>query len=122
MLVISLILFACAVIVGSAMAIIHISSSGVRTPPVPLVALHGALAIGGLLLLALALQGPVRGLATGTSHFGAIALGLLIAAALGGLVLLRAHMKRGRLPGAPIGIHSLVAVAGFVMLLVYVLL
>lgn len=122
MLAISLVLFALAVLVGAVMAIIHLSSSGTRTPPVPLAALHGVLAVGGLVLLALGLDGPMRGLATGTSQFGTIALVFFVVASLGGLLLLRAHMKRGRLPGAPLGIHALVAVVGFVILLVYVLL
>jgi len=50
--------------------------------------LHGLLAVGGLICLALALRGPPRGLEYGVASFGIIATTLITLAALIGVALL----------------------------------
>ena len=75
---------AVAVLLGSALALMHLRE-GAAPPPWPLGALHGLIALAGLGLLALALRGPPRGLDQGTGSFGIIAAALIALAALVGL-------------------------------------
>ena len=72
-------------------------------------------------MLTLALRGPPRGLEQGTGAFGIIAAVLIALAALAGLALLAARLRKRRLSGTLIGIHATLAVGGFVILLAYVL-
>jgi hypothetical protein len=65
MLLIAFILFAVVVLLGSALAVLHLRGNGATTPPRPLAALHGLLTIVRLCCLTLALRGPPRGLAQG---------------------------------------------------------
>lgn len=81
--------------------------------------LHGALGVAGLLLLLLALRGPPRGVAIGAGKFGVIGAWLLAGALLFGLLMLRDRLRRRALPGLAVGIHATLAIAGFVMLVVY---
>jgi hypothetical protein len=109
MIQLSLILFAVAAVAGLTMAIIHFR--GVSPPRTVLAVLHGLFAASGLVVLLLAL------IETGFGGRAGIALGLLVVAALGGFVLLSFHAKNQRLPSALVVGHALLAVAGFLTLL-----
>jgi hypothetical protein len=114
------ILLALAVLIGSVLAVLHMRD-GAAIPPWPFGALHGLIGVGGLGLLALTLQGPVRGAAQGTASFGAIAAGLAGSAAIIGLMLFNAKLRQGRISSSLIGVHAMLAIGGFVVLLAYVL-
>ena len=107
-----------AVLLGALLAVLHLRAAA-RLPAWPLAALHGLIALGGLGALALSLRGPVRGAAQGTAGFGAGAAVLLTLAALLGVALLSARLRRGKVPGALIALHAMFAVAGFVVLAAY---
>jgi hypothetical protein len=106
-------LFAVAALAGATMAIQHFR--GRTPPPLGLAMLHGVLAASGLLVLLLAVM------KAGVSGPPAIALGLFLVAALGGFTLLSFHLRRRALPSALVLGHGLLAVAGFLVLLVAVL-
>jgi hypothetical protein len=120
MLIAAFVILGVVVLLGSVLAVLHLRMKGAATPPWPLAALHGLLAIGGLCCLALALRGPPRGLDQGTASFGIIAIALITLAALVGAGLLAAHVLKGRIAGIMIGIHATLAVSGFVILAAYV--
>ena len=105
----SLILFAVAAVAGLTMAIMHFR--GVSPPKTALAVLHGLFAASGLVVLLMAL------IKTGFGGTMGIALGLLVVAALGGFVLLSYHAKKQRLPSGLVVGHALIAVAGFLTLL-----
>jgi hypothetical protein len=124
MLIAAFMILGFAVLLGSALAVLHLRTQADATWPVvpwPLGALHGLLGIGGLLCLVLALRGPPRGIAQGTASFGAIAATLLALAALAGGAILAAHLRRRRRAGALIGVHAALAVSGFVIVAAYLL-
>jgi hypothetical protein len=112
-------ILAFAVLLGSALAVLHMREDA-AAPRWPLGALHGLIAIAGLASLLLALRGPPRGLDQGTGSFGTIAATLLALAALAGIGLVAARLRRRRLPGILIGVHATLAVSGFVILAAYV--
>jgi hypothetical protein len=114
------VILAVAVLLGSVLAVLHLQTEG-STPPWSLAALHGLLAIGGLICLALALRGPPRGLDQGVASFGIIATLLITLAALIGVALLAKRIFKTRIAGIMIGIHATLAVSGFVILAAYVL-
>lgn len=120
MLVLAFILLTIAVLVGSALAVLHLHSEGAAIAPWPFAVLHGLLAIVGLCCLALSLRGPPRGLEQGTASFGKIATALIILAALAGIGLLAGRVLKRRIAGITVGIHATLAVAGFVILAAYV--
>jgi hypothetical protein len=101
------------VLLGSVLAVLHLRTKGAATPPSPLAALHGLLAIGGLCCLFLALRGPPRGLEQGTPSFGIIAAAMITLAALVGAKLLAAHVLKRQIAGTTTGIHATLAVSGF---------
>jgi len=107
------------VLLGAAMALIVLRR--VRPPPRTLAAAHGLAALAGYAALLLALEGPPRGVATGTQSFGIVAAILLFLAALLGATTFLRHGRARRLPGFWAGAHAVVAVAGFVILGVYLL-
>lgn len=109
MIQLSLILFAVAALGGLAMAIMHFR--GVSPPRPVLAVLHGLFAASGLVVLLLALIKTVFGGKAG------IALGVLVVAALGGFALLSFHARNQKLPSALVAGHALIAVAGFITLL-----
>jgi hypothetical protein len=109
-----------AVLLGSALAILHLREDAVAAPPWPLAALHGLAAVLGFGGLLLALQGSPRGAAMGTAAFGAIAAVLLALALLFGIAILAVRRRGRRRAGALIGVHATLAVMGFVVLFVYV--
>jgi hypothetical protein len=105
----SILLFALAALAGLTMAVMHFRKA---TPPLPVLAvLHGGFAASGLVILLLAV---IKAGMQGTS---AIALGILVAAALGGFGLLSFHIRGRALPSGLVVGHALLAVAGFVTLL-----
>jgi glucose uptake protein GlcU len=110
MIKLSLLLFAVAAVAGLTMAIMHFR--GTSPPRTVLAVLHGLFAASGLVVLLMAL------VKTGFSGKAGIALGLLVVAALGGFGLLSWHAKQQRLPSALVVGHALLAVAGFLTLLV----
>jgi hypothetical protein len=119
MLTAAFITLAVAVLLGSGLALLH--GRDAAAPPWPLGALHGLIAIGGLGCLVLALRGPPRGLDQGTGSFGTIACVLIALAALAGLALLAARLRKRRMSATLIGVHATLAISGFVVLLAYVL-
>jgi hypothetical protein len=121
MLIAAFAILAVAVLLGSMLAVMHLRTDGAVAPPWKLAALHGVAAVAGLGCLALALRGPLRGLAQGTAAFGMIAAALLVPAVLLGAGFLVARLRQRRLPGLLIGIHATLAVSGFVILTVYIL-
>lgn len=83
--------------------------------PLGLAVLHGLLAATALVLLLIpVLRGEARGLA-------AAALAAFVVAALVGFYLFASHVRTGRFGVPPAIAHALVAVAGFVMLLIWAL-
>ena len=120
MLVAAFVILGVVVLLGSVLGVLHVRMNAVATPPWPLAALHGLLAIGGLCCLALTLRGPPRGLDQGTASFGIIATALFTLAALVGGGLLAAHVFKRRIAGVTIAIHATLAVSGFVILAAYV--
>jgi hypothetical protein len=83
-------------------------------PPLGLALVHGLAAAAGLVTLGIAVAGGARGSAV-------VALGLFVAAALGGFYLLARHLRGRLLPVGVILLHGALAVSGFVALLVSVL-
>ena len=83
-----------------------------RQPPARLAMLHGLLAVAALTLLAYAW------FTVGLPGTAALALLLLVLAALGGVYLnLNFHWKQVLLPKGIVVVHALLAVVGFVLLL-----
>jgi hypothetical protein len=120
MLTAAFVILTIAVALGSTLAVLHLKTDRTATPPWPLGALHGILALGGLGCLAFALRGPPRGAQQGTASFGIIAAVLFVLAALLGARLLAARIYRKRIGGGTIAIHATLAVSGFVILAAYV--
>ena len=121
MLIAAYVVLGTAVLLGSGLAVMHLRSDGAVAPPWTLAALHGLVGVAGLGCLLLALQGPPRGLDSGTATFGTIAAALVAAAALLGAGFLAARL-RGRAPSGSLIIgHATLAVSGFVILTAYVL-
>src|SRR5258708_6661192 len=94
---------------------------GAARPKLWLPGARGLAARVGLLLLLLAVRGPVRGAGAGAAAFGRIAAVTLAAAAVPGTALLVAHLRGRRLSGALVGVHAVLAISGFVVLLAYIL-
>jgi hypothetical protein len=106
------------VLLGAALAFVSLRRPDAK-PPRILATLHGLCAASGYVVLLLALQGPARGAATGTQSFGLAAAILLLLAAMIGAASFALHLRRRRLPGFWVGAHAMVAVAGYVILAVY---
>ncbi len=121
MLIAAFLILACAVLLGSVLAVLHLRMTPTAMPPQwPLAALHGTLAVVGLCCLVLALRGSPQGLDRGTASFGIIAAVLLALAALLGAWFLAARVFKKRIGGGTIGIHATLAVSGFVILAAYI--
>ncbi len=116
MLDLAFLILCAAALIGGALAIAHMRGPQAKPPhrAVPLV--HGILggASFGVLIAALRRGLPQTGM--GTSGFGVIAAGLLGLALVLGLALGLAWRYR-RPPGALVGAHASLAIAGFVVLL-----
>ncbi len=107
-LVVSLILFAIAAVLGLTFAANYLKSGKL---PLGLAAAHGLFAASGLVLLIISvIMGE-------TSTLGIVALVIFIIAALGGFILLYNHLTKGKLPRQLIAIHAAAAVIAFLILL-----
>lgn len=105
----SVILFALAALGGLVLAYLHLKKNGA---PLGLAVLHGILAVAGLVLLLVFMsQGHAAGFLMG-------AVILFVLAALGGLFLFTLHIKTRPLPSAIIVLHAVIAVSGFLTLLI----
>jgi hypothetical protein len=105
---VALILFAVAAVGGLIMASIRFRGTN---PPLALALVHGAVAAAGLVAFIVAvLHAPAAG--------PRIALVLFIVAALGGFVLFATHLRKKNIPVPLMLIHAVVAVGGFVVLLI----
>lgn len=113
MLTTALVLFALAAVGGLVLAVRHFQG---KPLPVPLAVVHGLAAASGLVLVLLAFV--AAGAGGGTLAW---ALGLLVVAALGGFFLVSFHLRGRRAPSPAVVVHALVAVAGFLALLLVVL-
>ena len=108
MLLYAVVLFALAAVGGLYLASRHWSGN---PPPVAVALIHGLLAVIGLVIVIMVVMegGDVGRLP--------IAIGLFAVAAIGGLVLFGLHLKGKALPKPLIGVHALVAVIGFILVL-----
>ena len=115
-------ILAAAALFGAVLAILY--ARGPEAKPIGRVvpAIHGTIAAAGLAVLIVALRAGPSATATrmGTASFGLFAAALIAVALAVGLVV-AAHSWRGRRPpGALIGAHATLAVAGVTLLLVVV--
>lgn len=110
----AIILFALAAVGGLVLATRHIKG---EVPPMGLALAHGGLAATALVLL---LAAVATGVAAGTAFNASVAAFLV--AALGGFYLFSRRFAAGKATVGVIGIHALVAVGGFLVLLVAVFL
>lgn len=114
----SAILFALAALGGLTLAVMHFRSGGRERPPTALAVGHGLVAAAALVLLIIG----VLGAAAGSSTLPVVALAIFVVAALGGAYLfLGKHLRGQALPSAVVVVHGLAAVAGFLVLLAFVL-
>ena len=125
MLSLAVLSFTIVMLLGAALAI-QVMRRPVQPPLRVLVWLHGIAALLSYGVLLVALMAPAmgqqpRGAVAGTQSFGLIAALLLLLAALIGIVSLALHLFRRRMPGIAIGIHASVAIFGYVILAVYLL-
>jgi hypothetical protein len=107
----AIILFALAATGGLTLAYLRISN---KPLPMPLALLHGAAATAGLVALLLVV---LRGAAPEQAR---VALGIFVAAALGGFALLSFHVRKKPLPIPLVVVHGLAAVVALVLLLIAV--
>jgi hypothetical protein len=104
------------VLIGAGLAVAFLRGPQAKPPPRAIPPVHGALGGAGLGALLVALRHGLPRTGMGTAGFGAIAAGLLGLAFALGLALGVARRYR-RLPGALVGAHASLAIAGFVVLL-----
>ena len=109
----ALVLFGIAALGGVAMAVIRFR--GAERPPTGFALLHGAFAAAGIIVLIVAM------LSTPNPAQARTALVLFIVAALGGFYLFAQHVQKRALPIPVILVHALIAVIGFLILLVVVI-
>lgn len=120
MLTVALSVLVTAALLGCVLAVLYLRTEGAVATPWLLAALHGLIGVSGLLCLAIALRGPVRGVEQGAESFGIVAAILIGLAALIGITLLLMRRLKRRLPEITIGIHATFAIGGLAMLTVYV--
>jgi hypothetical protein len=107
---IALVLFALAALGGVFMAAVRLR--GAERPPTAIALVHGAAAAAGLIALIVAVMGEAAPALAKT------ALIVFVVAAAGGFFLFAQHVQKKALPIPVMVIHGLVAVTGFVILLV----
>jgi hypothetical protein len=110
MLMTAVILFAVAAVLGIVLASSHLKG---KFPPIAFALVHGILAASGLVILILSV---VRAAEAG---MGTYSLVFFVIAALGGFVLVSYHLRKRALPVGLIIVHGLMAVVGFVLLLLW---
>lgn len=113
MLITSLVLFALAAVGGLFVASVRVRSD--ENPPVPLALIHGAVAAAGLVTLLISVA------TTNWPTVPTAAAGLFVAAALGGFVIFATHLRGQKIAISLVIGHAVLAVAGFVTLLIAVL-
>ena len=106
----ALVLFALAALGGLYMAIERLR--GAERPPTAIALVHGTLAAVALIVLIVAIFHD------GAPEAAKTALVVFIVAALGGFFHFAQHLQKRALPIPVVVIHALVAVIGFVILLV----
>jgi hypothetical protein len=107
---VALTLFALAAVGGLLMAIMRLR--GRPVPPLALALVHGLAAAAGLVVL-------IAVVAAGNAASTAVAgLVLMLLAAVGGFLLFANHLRKKELPIGLMIVHALVAVTGFLLLLV----
>jgi hypothetical protein len=95
------------------LALAGIRLSGTPRPPTWMALVHGAVAAAGLILLIYA------AVQTGIPRLAQIALGVFVVAALGGAtIFVGFHLRERPLPIPLVIGHGLIAVVGYVLLLV----
>lgn len=109
----ALVLFGIAALGGVTMAVIRFR--GAERPPTGLALLHGAVAAAAIIVLIVAMLSAPNAAQART------ALVLFIVAALGGFYLFAQHVQKRALPIPIILVHALIAVIGFLILLVVVI-
>ena len=121
MLTAALIALTIAVLFGSWLAVMHFDGRPPERVPWAIALVHAALALSGFALLALALNGPVRGADQGMADFGFAAVVLFaLAIAVGLGIFLRFRVgKKGA--NALVGLHATLAVSAIVILAAYVM-
>jgi hypothetical protein len=116
----TMIVLAGAVALGLALALWHLRASKVRPSGVNWIGIvHGGLGAAGLALLALAVSGPPRGAATGTSQFGLVAAILFGGALLVGVTLPFLLRRRSPISGTVMAVHAGIAITGMVIALAW---
>ncbi|MFL5328545.1 MAG: hypothetical protein ACJ8C4_06485 [Gemmataceae bacterium] len=107
------IVLAFAALGGLALAAIRLN--GTPRPPTWMALIHGIIAATGLVLLGITVFGATS---TSVPPMAMWSFGVFVVAALGGAVMFLGYHLRGlALPIAFVGGHGLIAVTGFVMLL-----
>lgn len=118
----ALVIFAIAALGGVTLAVMHFRAGGKEPPPTALALLHGLVAAVAVIFLLIAIGATPEGFGAGFSSAAIVALLLFVLAALGGAYMfLGKHLRGEALPTPVVIVHGLVAVAGFLALLVYVL-
>ncbi|HXT79523.1 MAG TPA: hypothetical protein VN702_08165 [Acetobacteraceae bacterium] len=109
-----------AVAAGIILALWHMrAAEGASRPPFAAGLAHGAVGIGGLVILALSLRGPPRGVAYGAGSFGWMATVVIFVALLFGLFLPIAAWRGRRVPVVTVSVHAGLAITGYVLLLAW---
>jgi len=109
---VALVLFALAAVGGLYMAVVRFR--GADRPPTSIALVHGAAAAAGLIALIVAVM------EASAPSLAKTALIVFLVAALGGFYLFAQHMQKKPLPIPVIVVHALVAITGFIILLVVV--
>lgn len=109
----AVVLFALAALGGLFLAVRHFKGQSL---PMPVSLIHGAAAATGLVLVILAYFGGGGAATSGLT----LPLIILVVAALGGFFLFSFHLRGLRAPNAVVVIHALVAVVGFLALVLAV--
>jgi hypothetical protein len=107
--VVALVLFGIAALGGLVLAGQRLR--GAPQPALPVALVHGAVAASGLVVLIIAVVGGA------VPPIAKVALIVFLVAALGGFFLFAHHLQKKALPIPVMVVHALVAVAGFVLLL-----
>jgi hypothetical protein len=114
------VLFAIVALGGLTLAILHFRAHGKTHPPTSLAMLHGLLAVVAVIFLIIGIAATPSGFSAGFASMAVTSLVLFVLAALGGAYMfLGKHLRGEPLPTPVVVIHGLAAVAGFVLLLIY---
>ncbi len=118
MLFVALVILSATVVLGIALAVLHLRGS--PRPPWKVGVLHGLFGVAGIATLILALRGPPRGLLAGVASFGAIAAAFACVALMVGLGVVTLGRWSDRGIGLLIAVHGSLAITAYVLLVAYV--